>query len=111
MISAQQRKGHGVDVECSITRKKIRQVGILYVDDTNLWDGMAENDDVNSAAHKSQEAINDWGGFLHASGGALKAENCSATIHNLEPDDKGGWITLTSRKRDYRVRTRLIGKS
>jgi len=99
MISAQQRKGHGMDVECPITRKKIRQVGIVYVDDTNLWDGMAENDDVNSAAHKSQEAINDWGGFLHASGGALKAEKCSATIHNLEPDDKGGWIYPDQRKR------------
>eukprot|EP00985_Skeletonema_marinoi_P014118 scaffold7094_cov88-Skeletonema_marinoi.AAC.1 len=100
MINAQHSKGHGVDVVCPITMKKIRQVGIAYVDDTNLWDGMAEDDDVDSAAFKSQAGINDWGGFLQASGGALNPGKCSATIHNLEPDGKGGWIYPDQKKEE-----------
>lgn len=100
MINAQHSKGHGVDIVCPITMKKIRQVGIAYVDDTNLWDGMAEDDDVDSAAHKSQAGINDWGGFLQASGGALNPGKCSATIHNLEPDGKGGWIYPDQKKEE-----------
>ena len=49
---------------CPITRQTIKQVGILYVDDTNLWEGLEEDDNLISTAAKGQDAINDWGATL-----------------------------------------------
>ena len=42
-------------LKAPISKKTIKQVGILFVDDTNLWSGLAPDDDVHSAMAKGQE--------------------------------------------------------
>jgi endonuclease/exonuclease/phosphatase family metal-dependent hydrolase len=92
MINAQKNRGHGVEIECPISKKSINQVGILYVDDTCLWAGLGEDDDVFTTGHKGQTAIDDWGTSLNATGGLLKGDKCSVTIHDLQPNDKGEYV-------------------
>ena len=38
------------------------------MDDTNLWDGLDSEDDLESASCKTQEGVNRWGGPLKAVG-------------------------------------------
>ncbi|MGB0809178.1 MAG: reverse transcriptase domain-containing protein, partial [bacterium] len=99
IVNAQRRSGHGITIECPITRKSVRQVGILYVDDTNLWAGLDEDDDLFSTAAKGQASISDWGGLLGATGGALKGEKCGVTIHHQSADGKGGWVYTDQQQR------------
>ena len=91
MINAHKTNGHGVEVKCPISHKKINQVGILYVDDTNLWEGLRDDDDLISTSARGQESITDWAGALGETGGALKPDKCGVTIHDQTPDGKGGW--------------------
>lgn len=91
MINIQRQRRHGITIRSPISRKEIRQVGILYVDDTNLWAGMEEDDDALSASYKAQRGVDCWGGSLVASGGDLNPDKCSYTISDYQSDGKGGW--------------------
>ena len=42
--------------------------GILYVDDTNLWAGMEEEEDLDKAMYDAQESVAFWDRFLIATG-------------------------------------------
>ena len=66
-------------------------IGLLYVDDTNLWAGMRKEDCLEETAHKGQEAVNTWGKNLMATGGDLNPEKCNWTIHDMVPGDDGTW--------------------
>ena len=41
-----------------ITKKTRKQVGIMFVDDTNLWEGLGEDDSELTVTKKGQESIN-----------------------------------------------------
>ena len=98
-MNAQHRRGHGIEIICPISLKRRRQVGVAYVDDTNLWGGLREDEDIYEAAHKSQQGITSWNSLLNASGGMLRPEKCSATIHHMVPDGKGDWVYADQLKR------------
>ena len=49
-----------------ITKKSRKQVGILFVDDTNLWEGLGEDDDRLTVMDKGQRSITSWGNDLLA---------------------------------------------
>ena len=74
-----------------ISGKKHNQVGILFVDDTNLWAGLGEDDDVDSTMAKGQDAINSWGNNLLAVGGELRPDKCSYTVHEMRATGDGDW--------------------
>ena len=57
-----------------ISDKSCTMAGILYVDDTNLWTGMKQEEDLESVAGNTQEAINSWGNLLLSTGGALNPD-------------------------------------
>ena len=71
LINTQRHCGHGIDIVSPISGKIRNQVGILFVDDTNLWTGLGADDDVISTLAKGQESINSWGNNLLAAGGEL----------------------------------------
>ena len=56
MIRAQHRLGHGVLIESPISKRSIKQVGVCYVDDNNMWAGLAPDDDDISTTHKGQQS-------------------------------------------------------
>ena len=64
---------------------------MLFVDDTNLWEGLGENDDIGSVMKKGQNSINTWGSNLLAIGGELKPVKCSYTVHLMRPTKNGEW--------------------
>ena len=66
-------------------------MGVLFVDDTNLWEGLGENDDLETVMEKGQSSINSWGSNLMAVGGELQPIKCSYTVHQMKPTKDGEW--------------------
>ena len=91
MIQAQHRYHHGITIQSPISKRTIKQVGVLFVDDTNLWSGLEEDCDVLDVAHKAQDGVNTWGQSLIATGGVLNPDKCSYTIHDMKVDKNGKW--------------------
>jgi len=92
MIRAQHHLGHGVLVEAPISKRQVKQVGVCYVDDNNMWAGLAPDDDATSTLHKGQESVNRWGLSLITTGGDFHPIKCGYTIADQTPDGKGGWV-------------------
>ena len=55
LVQAQERVGHGIHLVTPITKKGKKQVGILFVGDTNLWEGLGEDDDIDAVMDKRPE--------------------------------------------------------
>ena len=83
LINGQKRAGHGITIVAPISKQSHIQVGILFVDDTNLWEGLGEKDDVASTLEKGQRSVNSWGNNLLAVGGELRPDKCSYTVHRM----------------------------
>ena len=64
--------------------------GILYVDDTNLWAGMEEEEDLDKAVYDAQESVAFWSRSLIATGSALNPGKCKWSIHDLIPKEDLG---------------------
>ncbi len=47
----------------------MNQVGVLFMDNTNLWSGLEEDDDAISILAKGQKYVNKWTRSIRASGG------------------------------------------
>ncbi len=78
MIRAHQKKKHGAFFISPISGLTCQLIGGLFVDDTDLIHvDMQEQEDLESAHERLQEAINNWGHLLRATGGALKPVKCS----------------------------------
>ena len=91
LINAQRRHHHGVTIETPISKRRVRQVGQLYVDDTNLWTGLDEDMDELDTCEAGQRSINQWGGSLMATGGAFNAEKSGWTLHDMVCTSNGDW--------------------
>jgi hypothetical protein len=91
LVRVQRRLGHGIRITSPISQKSIKQAGIVFVDDTNLWSGMEDKDDLLSEAYKGQEDVNLWARSLEEVGGLLQPPKCGWTIHDMKCSDKGVW--------------------
>ena len=67
----------------------------MFVDDTNLWAGLDEDDDAKSAAYKAQQGVTNWGKLLIAGGGALQPPKCKWTVHDQVVKKDGTWEYCT----------------
>ena len=72
------------------------------MDDTNLWAGLGEDNDLESTISKGQDSINCWGNNLLAVGGELKPEKCYYTVHTMKPGKDGEWeyVSETRKKEE-----------
>ncbi len=91
MIEVQRQKGHGIAIRCPILDNVIPQIGLLYVDDTNLWEEIRESGDLDGALASSQLGMNNFGATLQAMGGQQNTDKCVFTIHDMQCNDKGKW--------------------
>ena len=74
-----------------ITKKSKKQKSVLFLDDTNLWESLGKDDDIDTVTEKGQGSINSWGSNLLAVGGELRPDKCSYTVHEMKPTKDGGW--------------------
>ena len=58
LINGQKHAGHGITIVAPSSKKSHSQVGILFVDDTNLWEGLGEDNNVTSTLEKGQRSVN-----------------------------------------------------
>ena len=82
-------------IQSPISKRKIKQAGALFVDDTNLMSGLEEDSDLVEVAAKAQNGVNTWGKSLIATGGVLNPAKCSFTIHDMWWTPKGSGNTRT----------------
>ena len=76
--------GHGITIAAPISKKSHSQVGILFVDDTNMWEGLGEDNDVASTLEKGQQGVNSWRRNLIAVGEELRPDKCSYIVHRMK---------------------------
>ena len=57
MLRAHYKARHGITVTTLISKQMCKMAGILYVNDTNLWAGMEEEDNLDKAVYKAQERV------------------------------------------------------
>ena len=50
----QDRAGHGIQVVTPITKRSKKQVGMLFVDDTNPWEGLDEDNGIGTVMEKAR---------------------------------------------------------
>merc|ERR1712086_402530 len=79
LINGQKHAGHGITIVAPISKQSHSQVGILFVDDTNLWEELGEKDSVASTLEKGQRGVNSWGNNLLAVGGELRPARTRCT--------------------------------
>ena len=91
MLNVQRRAGHTVTITTPITKESTTQAGVWFVDDTNLWAGLEESDDAESAVYKAQQGITSWGKLLIAGGGDFQPPKCKWTVHDMVPNEDGTW--------------------
>ena len=91
LINAQKRAGHRITIVLPITKKIQNQVGILFVDNITLCEGLSENDEVISTPEKGQRSVNSWRSTLLVVGGELGLDKCSYTVHRMKPADNRKW--------------------
>ena len=108
LVRAQDRAGHGIQVVTPITKKSKKQVGVLFVDDTNLWEGLGEDDDIDTVMETSQQSINTWGNNLLAVGGKLRPKKCSYTIHETRPTKMANGNTSRRRRKSRSSRAQQL---
>ena len=80
-------------------KKSIKEVGIVYINDTNLWAGIEDDDGLLSATQKGQEGVDRWGGSLQALGGTFQPLQCTWTSHDKVQNKKENGSTKTPQKR------------
>ena len=91
MLRTQHTAGHDITGTTPISKKLCIMAGILYVDDTNLWAGIEEEEDLDKAVYDAQESVAFWGRSLIATGGALNPGKSKWSIHDLIPREDGTW--------------------
>ena len=77
------------------------------VDNTNLWEGLEEKDDVTSTLEKGQRSVNSWGSNLLTVGGELRPDKCLYTVHRMQPTKHGDWEYIKE-KNQQRIRRRQM---
>ena len=88
LINCQNHAGHGITIVAPISKKSHSQVGILFVDDTNLWEGLGEDNGVTPTLEKGQRSVNSWGSNLLVVEGELRPDKCSYMVHRMQPTTK-----------------------
>ena len=74
----------------------MKQVRVLFVDDTNLWSGLESDDNAISILAKGREDVNRWMGSLHSSGDNLNATKCLETLSTHRPGQLENWVYTNS---------------
>jgi hypothetical protein len=84
--------GYGSKVMSPITKTWLNIMGVIYVDDTDLY---IMDECVKSSIDiwdDSQGALTAWGKLLIATGGMLKPEKCFYYFVDYEWQDDGSWV-------------------
>ena len=75
-----------------MSKKLIKQVGMVYIDNRNLWAGLEDEDNLLLAIQRGQGGVDIWGGSLQAVGGTLQPPKCTWTAHDMVQDKKREWV-------------------
>jgi hypothetical protein len=93
LISIHKRNGHGVKITGPVTRCKLDQMGIVFVDDTDLYTLDRQSETGVSMAVDTQSAVDDWGTSIIVTGGGLKPTKCHYYMWDFECSD-GQWTQV-----------------
>jgi hypothetical protein len=75
MMNAYKTLGHGAEMISAWTGDLLKLAALLNVDDSDLLHSFKEEMSDDAFLEPVQEANDDWGGIVKATGGSLKAES------------------------------------
>jgi len=76
LVNIFKRKGFGAQVEDPITLETIHTMGVLFVDNADLYTGLNGQLESTELWTETQERVDQWSSLLDGTGGALKPEKC-----------------------------------
>ncbi len=91
LVTVYKNLGFGSTVESPMTRVWLENMGVLFVDDTDLF---IMNECVKSGYdvwEESQGALTAWGKLLISTGGMLKPEKCFCYMVDYDWGEDGSW--------------------
>ena len=92
ILLAHGAKGHGVKFMAPMSLMQRHLSAILYVDDTDLLHINMDVEESIAEVHTAiQDAVENWGRLLIATGGSLKPDKCFYHLINFAWTQKGGW--------------------
>jgi hypothetical protein len=92
ILRAHGAKGHSAHFIAPMSQVRSSLLAILYIDDTDLIIINMDADESIVEVHVAiQQAIENWGHLLIATGGTLKPEKCFYHLIDFAWTQKGGW--------------------
>ena len=85
MIAEQRQHKDGVTIQSPISKKSIKQVGILYVDVINICANLSKDEYLEEVSVKAHEGIDQWVNSPIAVRGVLNPIKYSWTTHDIFP--------------------------
>ena len=101
-FNVHKKEGHGVLIRCPITGESVRQAGISFVDNNNLWAGLDRRKDFVKCAADAQATVDSWGGCIHTTGGTSSRENAMYRSARKYQTVKGATSTCLPRGGPHR---------
>ena len=84
LIRIYKRRGHGARLMTPINRCLLDQVGVCFVDDTDLFIFKSCLDTKCKIFSEAQSSLSTWGTTLTGTGGILKTEKCHCYMWDFE---------------------------
>jgi hypothetical protein len=99
ILRAHGAKGHGPQIMAPMSLVRQHLSAILYVNDTDLLHINMDAEETIVEVHAAiQDAVENWGGLLIATGGSLKPDKCFYLLIDFACTQKGGWQYITHHK-------------
>ena len=76
LVNIFKKLGLGAKVKDPITTESIHSTGALFVDDSDLYEGLDGNTCAKTVWENTQKNIDQWGALLKGTGGALRGDKC-----------------------------------
>ena len=91
IVASYKSLGFGCKMRSPITKTVIDSMGVLYVDDTDLYIMHECLRTPMDVWDESQQALDAWGKLLISTGGMLKPDKCFYYLMDFEFADDGSW--------------------
>jgi hypothetical protein len=101
LVRIQRMRGHVAEIKSPISQLIARIIGLLYVDDTDLFTLNPTTITIDCLWNRTQESLTSWGRLLHSTGGGAKPDKSWGYLLAFDWDDSGSWSYVDTTKLGY----------
>lgn len=101
LVRIQRYRGHVAEIKSPISRLVSTIMGLLYVDDTDLFVLNPDIITIDCLWNRTQVGLTSWGKLLHSTGGGAKPDKSWGYLLAFDWDDTGDWSYVDASKLGY----------